>query len=567
MFYSKSIKTGVQRGEAPLAGCRGSAPAGVWGEAPTIGEDEMLITACVIVKDEEENLPVWIECVRDIADEMVVVDTGSSDRTVEIAKEAGARVYCFKWVDDFSKAKNFALSKAKGDWIIFLDADEYFAPEVKKKVRPLVKKLNREKDALCLGSPWISVDTENNNALVCEMKQIRVFRNLPNYKYNGVVHENLRYTGHAPMRGIETNLTIYHTGYAESKVAAKHKRNMDLLLKEREEKGDNPDHRYQLAVGYFLRGDTEKAKEYLQKALDAMKGTEHPYLPDAYTFQVKIMRAEGKSNEEILKVLDEGLEEVPDYPDILAEKLLIILEQGDLEESEKIGRLIIKKAGDKTALNQYINNTDKYLPLVHYALGTIYREKGDIKAAEAELFAALKSYRYREDLLLSYAELFEDAPNELVEKLLALYDENDDAVFLQKVFRNRPLDAVYARFVKDADPLFYKLAAGEYREAVKLAAAVLDEALTMPPSDSRIQNVKTALHNLALTFLFLPKTELPCVDRELNKLPPSVAALILRYYGEDLPPVPGERESFAALLPKAKRYLQKKMLARFEKMF
>ncbi|MBR3624131.1 MAG: glycosyltransferase family 2 protein [Selenomonadaceae bacterium] len=527
----------------------------------------MLISACVIVKNEEKNLPTWIECVKDIADEMVIVDTGSEDNTVEIAKAAGARVYYFEWVDDFSKAKNFALSKAKGEWIIFLDADEYFAPEIKKKVRPMVKKLNREKDVLCLGTPWISVDVENDNALVCEMKQIRVFRNLPNYKYSGVVHENLQYAGQAPMRGIETNLTIYHTGYAASKVAEKHKRNMDLLLKEQKKSGDNPDHWYQLGVGYFLRGDIENAKEYMKKAIESMKGSRHPYLPDAYTFEVKIMRSEGKSNDEILKMLEEGLREVPDYPDILAEKLLIILEQGNLEESERLGRLIIKKAQNKTELNRYINNTDKYLPLVHYALGTIYKAKGDTKAAKEELFAALKSYRYREDTLLAYVELFDDEPKELIKNILKLYDEALDAAFLQTIFQSRPLDAAYAKFVKDADPFLHKLAVGECIAAVKLAARILDEALAEPQSDNRISNIKEALHNLALSFLFLPKTKLPDAETELSKLPPAVAALILRYYGENLPPVQGERESFAALLPKAKRYLPKKLRERFKKMY
>ena len=75
------------------------------------------ISACVIVKDEEKNLPRWLDSVKRIAEEIVVVDTGSSDGTVAIAEAAGAKVYHFPWIDDFAAAKNFALAQASGDWV------------------------------------------------------------------------------------------------------------------------------------------------------------------------------------------------------------------------------------------------------------------------------------------------------------------------------------------------------------------------------------------------------------------------------------------------------------------
>ena len=67
------------------------------------------ISACVIVKNEEKNLPRWLASMRRIADEIVVVDTGSTDRTVDLAKAAGARVFSFAWIDYLAAAKNFAL--------------------------------------------------------------------------------------------------------------------------------------------------------------------------------------------------------------------------------------------------------------------------------------------------------------------------------------------------------------------------------------------------------------------------------------------------------------------------
>ena len=83
-------------------------------------------SACVIVRNEEENLPRWLQCMANLADELVVVDTGSTDKTVEMAKTAGARVFSFPWCNDFAAAKNYAIEKARGMWIFFLDADEYW---------------------------------------------------------------------------------------------------------------------------------------------------------------------------------------------------------------------------------------------------------------------------------------------------------------------------------------------------------------------------------------------------------------------------------------------------------
>ena len=78
------------------------------------------ISACVIAKNEEENIGRWLDSMKNVADEMIVVDTGSTDRTVAMAEAAGANVYHFDWCDDFAAAKNFALDQAKGKWILFL---------------------------------------------------------------------------------------------------------------------------------------------------------------------------------------------------------------------------------------------------------------------------------------------------------------------------------------------------------------------------------------------------------------------------------------------------------------
>jgi glycosyltransferase involved in cell wall biosynthesis len=90
----------------------------------------MTISLCIVVKNEEIALPECLNSVKDIVEEMVVLDTGSSDRTVEIARQFGAKVHHFTWCNDFSAARNEALKYVSGDWILVLDADEVLVPEI-----------------------------------------------------------------------------------------------------------------------------------------------------------------------------------------------------------------------------------------------------------------------------------------------------------------------------------------------------------------------------------------------------------------------------------------------------
>ena len=102
---------------------------------------KLRISQCLIVKNEESNIERALSWGKDIMWEQIVVDTGSTDRTVELAKKAGAKIFSFPWTDDFAAAKNYALEQAKGDWIAFLDADEYLMPEDAKKLYNVLKGL------------------------------------------------------------------------------------------------------------------------------------------------------------------------------------------------------------------------------------------------------------------------------------------------------------------------------------------------------------------------------------------------------------------------------------------
>lgn len=526
--------------------------------------EDMRISACVIVKNEEKNLPTWLEGVRDLADEIIVVDTGSTDKTVEIAENAGVDLYHFEWIKDFAAAKNFALSKATGDWIIFLDADEYFEKPARKKIKPLLKKLLKEKRPVVVKTPILSVDVDNNYAPINKATQQRIFSNDPQLKYTGAIHEHLLYTGDIPLHLVEYDLLIIHTGYSESIIDSKQKRNFEILIEEEKKYGDNPEHYCYIASGYQARRDLKKSEEYIKKAIEYMRPIKHVFLVNAYTFYVGLKKDMGADSDEIAKIVEDGLEAVPDYPDILAEKLILLLEAGDFDEGEKIARKLIEKARDKKLRKTYINKMDAHLPYAHYALGIMLKAKGEKDEAASEFKKTLRSYPLRIDIARELISMYEDAPKMAAKLILEVYDEKEDSEILTKIFAELPRDSLYKRFCPNLKGSFdYALAAGNPVKAIKLAAAAFDNALAQSKQSEDKSKLKDAMYKLAVAFLFLSPADLNKTEKELAKLPLSAVALILRFHGEDLPRVQGEKESFNALSDTAKLYLPKNLREKF----
>ena len=135
------------------------------------------LSVCLIVKNEERFLAQCLESIRDIAHQIVVVDTGSTDRTIEIAKEFKAEIHTFAWNDDFSAARNEALKHATGDWVLSLDADEELLPEHKRTILEEIKAA----DAMGYRLPIIDKGSEEEG---CNYVP-RLFRNAPGLCFAG----------------------------------------------------------------------------------------------------------------------------------------------------------------------------------------------------------------------------------------------------------------------------------------------------------------------------------------------------------------------------------------------
>ena len=235
------------------------------------------LSQCMIVKNEEENIKKALSWAKDIAFEQIVVDTGSTDRTVEIAKEMGAKVYYFEWINDFSAAKNFAIEQAKGDWIAFLDADEYINEKETRYLLRLLEKLQQpdinNKYANIVRLPIVNIN--DNGKVISTHLQQRVFRNIPGIRYEGRIHENISVAN--PDDNIyfyAEDIRIMHTGYRDSISEQKGIRNTPILEEIVAEHPDDYDSLSYLADSISSKGDEIKAIGLYQKCVDNIDNIE-----------------------------------------------------------------------------------------------------------------------------------------------------------------------------------------------------------------------------------------------------------------------------------------------------
>lgn len=229
------------------------------------------LTVCLIVKNEEQFLSQCLESVKDVAWQIVVVDTGSTDRTVEIARNYGAEVHSFEWCDDFSAARNAALEHARGDWILMLDADEEMPIESREK---LLQDM-RSHAVMAYRLPMIHRGCEAEGASYVP----RLFRNAPGLFYVGRVHEQVFPSIEVRRKswGLDCRLgtaTLLHHGYTRDMTRNRDKvrRNLRLLeLALQEMPGDA-----NLLMNYGLElvrsQRLQEALRYYWQAFDTLAG-------------------------------------------------------------------------------------------------------------------------------------------------------------------------------------------------------------------------------------------------------------------------------------------------------
>jgi tetratricopeptide (TPR) repeat protein len=184
------------------------------------------VSLCMIVRDEEENLPLAVESVRPLVDDLVICDTGSTDGTCDVARELGADLVEFPWCDDFSAARNAALEAVRSDWVLVLDADEILQPVCRDEFRHCLA------DPLAAGYELavISQRPEGDQ----RFSLVRLFRNHPTVRFCFPIHEQVvpslnDYAAERGMKVLSSPFTIRHSGYTAEARAAKRPRNRRIF--------------------------------------------------------------------------------------------------------------------------------------------------------------------------------------------------------------------------------------------------------------------------------------------------------------------------------------------------
>ncbi len=257
--------------------------------------DNPKLSLCMIVKDEEEFLKGCLNSARPIVDEIIVVDTGSQDRTVEIATECGANVHYFPWNDSFADARNESLNHATGDWILILDADELLDDGAPAIILDAIKNPTADAYEMFFRNPI----GEEKDSDYTEHRICRLFRNKPEYRFNSRIHENIE-TAVGQNHGTigQLQAVIHHMGYVQRLIVERNKgeRYTKILEQEVAEHPGNIFYMHHLIAAYCAYGQFEKALENLFVATEIAE-LNNPFTPILWATLVNILVELGRPDE------------------------------------------------------------------------------------------------------------------------------------------------------------------------------------------------------------------------------------------------------------------------------
>ncbi len=224
----------------------------------------ILVSACLIVKNEERFLPGCLASLAGVADEIVIVDTGSTDRTLVIANEFGASVLHHPWNDDYAEARNVGLAHARGRFILYVDADEEVMAEDRRPLREVLESDRFDAVLMRIVSPLYGTDKTSIDVYP------RAFRNYPDARFQYRIHEQIwpSLVKYAP-RIYDSALRILHHGYAQTPdvLNKKRQRNLDAALAVLAEDPDNGFYLYQAGFACLTLARGDEALRWLDRAL------------------------------------------------------------------------------------------------------------------------------------------------------------------------------------------------------------------------------------------------------------------------------------------------------------
>lgn len=350
------------------------------------------ISACIIAKNEEKHIRKAISSVINLVEEVLILDTGSDDKTIETAKESGATVFSTEWQGDFAKARNEIIEFARSKYILMLDADEYLC---ETSISALQSFCLLADDKLV--GRVTQVNELGNNQGRSNVKLIRIFPNQPDYRYSGKVHEQLTYNGETP-RSTDTAIELIHVGYDINTIAKKDKinRNLSLLHEELIERPDDSYILYQIGKTLSVSKRYEEAIAYYEQSiekLNAKGGRENNFIPSLLKCYAECL-FHIQNWQLCFEVIHTAVDMFPDYTDLYylyAQALTKSTVINDLQDIEDIYKYCLHLGEANPNRYETVQGVGSFL--AHYNLG-VYFEISN-KSEEALM-------HFREAALLGY---------------------------------------------------------------------------------------------------------------------------------------------------------------------
>lgn len=342
---------------------------------------------CLIAKNEEKRIERCLAAASKLDAEIVLVDTGSTDRTKELAAKYTDKIYDFEWCNDFSAARNFSISKATNDWILVLDCDEYVEDFDISQIKDFMDPVFYHYVGLILRR------NQMNNSDTCMDDWVERFFHKKHFHYEGIIHEQVRDNRGCAIERCEVPITVYHDGYVDTPENLKKKaiRNEVLLLEALKKEPNNTYIYHQLGQSASLAGEPERALQYYEKGLS--------YKPDPSLYHVQLLTVaygetllELKRYQDALKLANvyENYEHIADFLCLMG---LIYIKNNEPYKA------ILEFLKALSAKEYWREDTTNTFPRYH--IGLLYEALGNIKNACA-FFLSCGEYEPAKQKLKKY---------------------------------------------------------------------------------------------------------------------------------------------------------------------
>lgn len=350
---------------------------------------DLKLSLCMIVKDEEACIRRCLDSVKDVADEIVVVDTGSSDRTIGICRSYGAAIYPYKWNDSFADARNESLAHASGDFILWMDADEALDPVQGKRLKAHLADRTASLFYLHLIN-YLGDHEDPDNTY--HIAHARLFRNGIGFRFQFNIHETLNLGETLPeMTWSEIPVLpvqIHHYGYLSDYTERKHKseRNLRLLLKEWNQEDHSPWVEYHIASEYARIGRYEESFAMVNAAIAAF--LQAGRMPPSLLYKLKYSNLIALGSiDGAWPAIDKAIKLYPDYVDLHFYKgVIFYLKQWYARALAVFDRCL--EMGEGNIRHLVLKGTGSFH--AWYYKGLCYERLGSLDQAEQAYAAALR---------------------------------------------------------------------------------------------------------------------------------------------------------------------------------